>query len=405
MAQISNEIAKIEQVYIGQLLNDFNGISDTIEAIRPEMFYDEKCSIIFKSIIEMYQKSEPVNIITVCMDLSNKNNLDLSGGHYFITELSSLSSTSVNADYHVKLIKSEYLKRYLSDATYRVSETAKISITDPSDIVKQLQEINDYVISEVIIDDFEMIEKTEVKLNAEIIDNIPIFSIRNNFEIMPLFTENSSSCIYGGAGSRKSFLVTLISSMVSLGGEDEKFIAEKNSVVFFDTEQSRYYTKIILERVNLIGDTNNFKIFNIKQYDIKKKKIIIESIIRKYSPKFVVIDNIRDLLSDINDFKESAILTQFLRKLQDKYKVHTCLVIHRNKADEKMRGHIGTEIENMCETVIQIEIDAKDEYKSKAIFRKTRSGLKPKDLSLFVKDNLPCLEYELPYESVPGLKF
>ena len=57
----------------------------------------------------------------------------------------------------------------------------------------------------------------------------------------------------------------------------------------------------------------------------------------------------------------------------DEYQIHLHTILHQNKSDENARGHIGTEINNKAETVIQIEKDKDDSNISKVESVHTRS--------------------------------
>ena len=74
----------------------------------------------------------------------------------------------------------------------------------------------------------------------------------------------------------------------------------------------------------------------------------------------VVIDGIRDFLYDINSPSESTdIISKFMQWTDDR-QIHIHTVLHQNKNDEHARGHIGTELNNKAETIMQVEVDKED---------------------------------------------
>ena len=68
----------------------------------------------------------------------------------------------------------------------------------------------------------------------------------------------------------------------------------------------------------------------------------------------VIIDGIRDLMYDINNATEATNVITRLMSWTDRYQIHIHTVLHQNKADDNVRGHIGTELNNKAETVLQI---------------------------------------------------
>lgn len=69
----------------------------------------------------------------------------------------------------------------------------------------------------------------------------------------------------------------------------------------------------------------------------------------------VIIDGIRDLVYDINSPVEATTVISKLMQWTDERQLHLHTVLHQNKSDDNARGHIGTELNNKAETVIQIE--------------------------------------------------
>ena len=70
-----------------------------------------------------------------------------------------------------------------------------------------------------------------------------------------------------------------------------------------------------------------------------------------------MIDGIRDLAHDINSPGESTDLITKLMQWTDERKIHIHTVLHLNKGDDNTRGHLGTELNNKAETVLQITKD------------------------------------------------
>ena len=74
----------------------------------------------------------------------------------------------------------------------------------------------------------------------------------------------------------------------------------------------------------------------------------------------VIIDGIRDFVYDINSPGESTDVISRLMRWTDDRQIHIHTILHQNKNDEHARGHIGTELNNKAETIMQIEPDKDD---------------------------------------------
>ena len=74
----------------------------------------------------------------------------------------------------------------------------------------------------------------------------------------------------------------------------------------------------------------------------------------------VIIDGIRDLVFDINSPNESTEIISKLMIWTEVYQLHIHTVLHVNKTDDNARGHLGTELLNKAETILQVVRDEKD---------------------------------------------
>ena len=75
----------------------------------------------------------------------------------------------------------------------------------------------------------------------------------------------------------------------------------------------------------------------------------------------VIIDGIRDLMLDINNPSESVHIINKLMQWSSRYDLHIHCVLHLNKGDDNVRGHIGTELSNKAELVVMGVIDMRKE--------------------------------------------
>ncbi len=73
--------------------------------------------------------------------------------------------------------------------------------------------------------------------------------------------------------------------------------------------------------------------------------------------KIIIIDGVRDLLSNINDPDQSTELLTWLERITTTKDVHIINVLHMNKTDTNARGHLGSELLNKAEITIELELD------------------------------------------------
>lgn len=183
-------------------------------------------------------------------------------------------------------------------------------------------------------------------------------------------TLGNFSASTGKAKSKKTFNVCAIVAAAMVNGTVLRYRAElpptKRNILYVDTEQSPCHCIRVMERIlRLAGlpldrQPDNLEFLALRKFTPEMRIAIIEKAI--YSTQglgLVVIDGIRDLAYDINSPSEATTLISKLMQWTDERQIHLHTVLHQNKGDDNSRGHIGTELNNKAETILQI---AKDEF-------------------------------------------
>lgn len=205
---------------------------------------------------------------------------------------------------------------------------------------------------------------------------------------IPIGTLGNFSASIGKAKSKKTFNV---SAMTAAALSGEKVLAYevnlpegKDKILYIDTEQSKTHCKKTLARILALAnlpdgeDNDRLEFLSLRKYTPKERIEIIECVLATTEGiGLVIIDGVRDLLFDINAPLEATQVTSILMRWTDEYQIHIQTILHQNKGDENARGHIGTEINNKAETVIQVEKDKNDESMSKVSALYTRSQTFP----------------------------
>lgn len=102
-----------EQSVLGAMLLDKEAISTSTEMISGEDFYREAHKEIFEAIVDIYDKGEPVDLITLTEKLKMRNTLEAVGGITYITNLMDAVPTTHNVKYYAKIIEDKSLLRRL----------------------------------------------------------------------------------------------------------------------------------------------------------------------------------------------------------------------------------------------------------------------------------------------------
>jgi RecA-family ATPase len=140
-----------------------------------------------------------------------------------------------------------------------------------------------------------------------------------------------------------------------------KSLLEKPRIVFFDTEQSRTDTKLILDDVaqmtGLPPDVidSQVSLHSLRRIDQEQLLPLLEVVLEDEKPQVAMLDGVVEFVASFNDESESKRLIKELLKLSDQHNCAIICVLHTNKADEdhNMRGHLGTMLAQKSATVLE----------------------------------------------------
>lgn len=102
-----------EQAVIGSMLTDKDAIISAIEVLKEEDFYREDNKAIYAAILNLYNRAEPVDIITLKAELSSLGKLEAVGGLEYLAQLPDKVPTTANVDKYIKIVEEKSLLRNL----------------------------------------------------------------------------------------------------------------------------------------------------------------------------------------------------------------------------------------------------------------------------------------------------
>jgi len=158
-----------EQAALGSMLLQEDAVLHGVDILRPEDFYKKSHQIIFKCILELFEKSRGVDLVTLTEELNRINLLEDIGGVTYLTNLINSVPTAANIEYYIKIIEEKsILRNLIISATkiismgYEEKEDAKILLDKAEHLIFEVSERNlgqSFVpIKEILQDSFEKIE-------------------------------------------------------------------------------------------------------------------------------------------------------------------------------------------------------------------------------------------------------
>ncbi len=112
-----------EVAVLGAMMLDVEAIGAGAELLSPESFYRESHRKMFRAIMDLFSKSEAVDLVTLTEELKRKKQLDDVGGAAYLSTILGSVATAANVRYHAKIVlEKAVLRRLISVATEVVQE-------------------------------------------------------------------------------------------------------------------------------------------------------------------------------------------------------------------------------------------------------------------------------------------
>ncbi len=126
-----------ERSVLGALMLDKDAIIKVANLIRIGDFYKETHNLIYESIIELYEKREPIDVLSLSNRLEEKGQLDKIGGSSYLTELVTSVPSSSNVAHYAKVVQKKSTLRKLIKAA---SEILELGYKEEEDVEKLLDQ-------------------------------------------------------------------------------------------------------------------------------------------------------------------------------------------------------------------------------------------------------------------------
>jgi replicative DNA helicase len=140
LGKLPPQALDLEEAILGALMLEKNALTAVVEFLRPEHFYSDQHREIYEAIIALFKSSEPVDMRTVVAQLRKNGKLEVSGGAFYIAELTSKVSSAANIEYHARIIIEMAIKRDLIQIASQVHHDAYEDTTDVFDLLDKTEQ-------------------------------------------------------------------------------------------------------------------------------------------------------------------------------------------------------------------------------------------------------------------------
>ncbi|MEM1268928.1 MAG: replicative DNA helicase, partial [Bacteroidota bacterium] len=129
----------VEQAVLGAMLIAPEAIPQAIEVLSDEAFYQPKHQKVYRAMLSLFERGNPVDLITLTDELKRRGELDDVGGAYYLTELTARVASAANVEHHARIIAEKSLVRQMIEVMTRLVGVAYDPGTDAFDLLDEAE--------------------------------------------------------------------------------------------------------------------------------------------------------------------------------------------------------------------------------------------------------------------------
>src|ERR1700753_3973966 len=160
----------LEEAVLGAIMLEKSAFDTVIEILKPECFYVDANQRIYRAMLSLQQKNQPIDILTVVEELKSKDELEMVGGPYYVTRLTNAVVSSANIEAHSRIILQKFIQRELIRISGEIIGDAYEDSTDVFDLLDDAESKLFEITNNHLRKNFDSIDSVLVKAIQRIED-------------------------------------------------------------------------------------------------------------------------------------------------------------------------------------------------------------------------------------------
>jgi replicative DNA helicase len=130
-----------EEAILGSLLIDPDAIIKVAASLSAEDFYREKNGWVYQAILDLHERREPADFVTLCDEMERRNQLQEVGGAGYVTQLINNTPTAVHVEYYAGIVVRTATLRRLIGAAGQITALAYDEAQDVDEVVDRAEQL------------------------------------------------------------------------------------------------------------------------------------------------------------------------------------------------------------------------------------------------------------------------
>ena len=164
------QAVELEEVVLGAIMLEKDALAKVIHFIKPECFYKEANERVYRACVQLFELSEPIDILTVTQRLKRTGDLDVVGGAHYVSHLTDRVASSANIEVHARIILQKFIQR---EAIRFSADTIRQAYEETTDVFELLDGLQTGV-NDLVAGILKKSEKGTGELMKEVMDRLDV---------------------------------------------------------------------------------------------------------------------------------------------------------------------------------------------------------------------------------------
>ena len=139
LGKVPPQAIDLEEAVLGALMLEKDALSAVIDILKPESFYRDSHRMVYEAIVDLFNDSEPIDLLTVTNQVRKNGNLEMVGGSYEIAKLTSKVNSAAHIEFHARIIVEKSIKRELIKVSGEIQNEAYDDTIDVFDLLDKTE--------------------------------------------------------------------------------------------------------------------------------------------------------------------------------------------------------------------------------------------------------------------------
>ena len=138
--KIPPQAISLEEAVLGALMLDKDALSTVLDILQADTFYVDNHQIIFKAVLRLFERSHPIDMLTVTEELRKSGELKAVGGPATIVGLTDKVASSANIEFHARILSQKFIQRSLISVSNKIIRDAFEDTTDVFELLDSAEQ-------------------------------------------------------------------------------------------------------------------------------------------------------------------------------------------------------------------------------------------------------------------------